>query len=358
METCENCKRQIGDLEIPQVYDEHVVCRECKLKLDGETAPSHARLPASGVKSLLHKAAPSVSKVTTNSRVAEHLPFTNKIAIPHELTEAKNYVIRCFNLVGTVDEKGTTDSVVTGHIRNQAHRVRVNVGLIPQPDGTTTAAIAANTVPINVSGRVTATRLAEKMANGRLTGFKTVHVFSARHAIILAACVFSLILFNLIAQFSNNGRSTSSSESDASSSASGPARSEMSFSDFAAKFGTLAQTTDLQKEEAFKGIKGSVVEWEGIVADVSANNVSIKEKATTSSFDVSLDIADNDQSSLASLNVGEKIKYSGVLESYGGAILTDHLNNGQILSASRVTEDDRVQWLANNETAIMEKIGH
>ena len=33
METCENCHRQIGDLETPCVLNDHVVCRECHEKL-------------------------------------------------------------------------------------------------------------------------------------------------------------------------------------------------------------------------------------------------------------------------------------------------------------------------------------
>ena len=38
METCENCHRQIGDLETPCVLNDHVVCRECWERLNHNPA--------------------------------------------------------------------------------------------------------------------------------------------------------------------------------------------------------------------------------------------------------------------------------------------------------------------------------
>lgn len=50
METCENCHRQIGDLEAPYLFKQHVVCKECHGRLSGQygtptTCPPEAQAP-------------------------------------------------------------------------------------------------------------------------------------------------------------------------------------------------------------------------------------------------------------------------------------------------------------------------
>ena len=40
METCENCHRQIGDLETPYVFNDHIVCKECHKMLSEAESPA------------------------------------------------------------------------------------------------------------------------------------------------------------------------------------------------------------------------------------------------------------------------------------------------------------------------------
>lgn len=78
--------------------------------------------------------------------------------------------------------------------------------------------------------------------------------------------------------------------------------------------------TDIQKDAALKTVEGKYVQWEGVVKDVRSNsgNTMIIIKSPTSGlfsfiYDIRLEDLRIDYNTLASINVGDTIKFEGML---------------------------------------------
>lgn len=276
-----------------------------------------------------------------------HPPRSNRFIFQTNAAETKTRIVAVLQAIGgTVDDQWTTDTQIEAKVKHVSvgDRIRLRITLVPTPDGSTTAEVFVNAMPFNMGGRKIARLFTETLSRPSVMTFKPRFYLSKRHFIIggIGAALASVVLVvSLITQSSSTG---------------GQTHSTVIFADFAATFDVNARTTQLQKDEEFSHLKGCVVEWEGFVEQVDDHSVSIQEKATTTSSDVELDVADSDRASLSTLNVGNEIKYSGTLDSYGGMLLRHKLVDGHIISVIHTNADERLQWLAKNETAIMEKI--
>lgn len=70
MESCENCGRIIGKLETPCVHEDHIVCAECKSRLDN-ARPAAAQPPPSAPASFPPKRAAVALPAVGNAPIAE-----------------------------------------------------------------------------------------------------------------------------------------------------------------------------------------------------------------------------------------------------------------------------------------------
>jgi hypothetical protein len=127
------------------------------------------------------------------------------------------------------------------------------------------------------------------------------------------------------------------------------------FVGFDMKFGAHSNLTDLQKDHQIEEEKGHRVRWEGIVSYVSDDSVGVKHKATTLTYDVLLEVPRKYREDLPLLNQGDKVTYEGTIKDYG-TILPVSLNDGRIISHESMSAGDRMIFLTNTETEIMNRI--
>jgi hypothetical protein len=169
-------------------------------------------------------------------------------------------------------------------------------------------------------------------------------------AVTAAGCVTVLVVVGLVIA----GAVWLFSGSDEDTAAALPI-SSTSFVDFDSKFCIHSQLTDVQKDQQISDLKGHRVRWEGIVSYVSDDSVGFKHKATTSTYDVLLHVLSKERSGLTSLNNGDLVTYEGTITDYG-TILPHGLRYGHIVSTKPISSGDQLIFLANTETAVMERI--
>ncbi len=108
-----------------------------------------------------------------------------------------------------------------------------------------------------------------------------------------------------------------------------------SFADLDALFGVDSDLTELQKDELWKTYKGKYVRWTGEVSyiDESMGGISVgfRHKPGTLTYDVLARFPMSEKGQLLRLKEGEIVKYTGRLDTRGGAILPYNLNDPKLL---------------------------
>lgn len=133
------------------------------------------------------------------------------------------------------------------------------------------------------------------------------------------------------------------------------AMSSVTFPEFDGAMGSRSRSTDSQKESKFSRYKGERVEWTGIVANAASPNLFIRENATTMTHDIQLVMRDSEEAKLSSLEKNMKVTFRGTIESYGGAVLSHKLIDGEIVSYTRVEPVEMFDLLTRTESTVVDK---
>lgn len=109
----------------------------------------------------------------------------------------------------------------------------------------------------------------------------------------------------------------------------------VSWEDFSAVFGSRSATTTLQCKAVWPRFAGKEVEWKGEVraVDEIAGHLVLRvrmEKETLTS-DVHVSLEDDQVESALRLSLGDSVRFSGILEDWGGVLYTAKIGKGRIL---------------------------
>ena len=109
--------------------------------------------------------------------------------------------------------------------------------------------------------------------------------------------------------------------------------SDVTFDDVNEKFGVQSNRTDLQKEREWRAYEGLCVEWAGELTSLSAGlfggfNIQFKHLPATLVSDVLVNAPSSAEEELLTWREGNRYRYRGRLDSYGGAILPITLDFG------------------------------
>jgi len=100
-------------------------------------------------------------------------------------------------------------------------------------------------------------------------------------------------------------------------------------------YNTKSNSTDIQKEAAWKEFEGKTVAWQGTVSEVTEGTfgglvLNIKMNSETLTSDIALTLKDSEKSKAMNLTKGKKISFVGKLKTYGGAFLPLSMDEGEI----------------------------
>lgn len=109
----------------------------------------------------------------------------------------------------------------------------------------------------------------------------------------------------------------------------------MKWSEYNIIYNIRSTTTDMQKDNFWQLYEGKTVAWQGTVAEVTEGTfgglvLNIKMNPETLTNDIALTLKDSEKSKAMSLSKGSKISFVGKLKSYGGAILSLQMDEGEI----------------------------
>ncbi len=95
-----------------------------------------------------------------------------------------------------------------------------------------------------------------------------------------------------------------------------------------------SSSTDMQKENAWKGFKGKRVRWSGTVSEVSEGmlgglSLQVKMNPDTLTSDLLITLKKTEKQNAARLSKGMSVNFSGVLNNWG-TIMPITLDDGQI----------------------------
>ena len=130
--------------------------------------------------------------------------------------------------------------------------------------------------------------------------------------------------------------------------------SHISFVDFDAKFCAASRLTDLQKDNAFAELKGQRVSWQGIASYVSEDSVGIKEKASTATYDVLIEVREDQRYRLKHINEGAQVRFDGVLDSYG-TVLPHGLSDGVVQEGGVLSPERQNDFLLATERDVLQR---
>jgi hypothetical protein len=109
----------------------------------------------------------------------------------------------------------------------------------------------------------------------------------------------------------------------------------MKWSEYDSVYNIRSSSTDMQKDTWWKSFEGKTVAWQGTVAEVREGTfgglvLNIKMNSETLTNDISLTLKDSEKSKAMNLTKGKKISFVGKLKTYGGAILSLQMDEGEI----------------------------
>ena len=95
-----------------------------------------------------------------------------------------------------------------------------------------------------------------------------------------------------------------------------------------------SNNTDLQKDEEWKRFKGKRVIWSGIVSEISEGwaglTLQVKMNRSTLTSDLLIDLKPDQKAKAARLHQGERVRFSGMLDSWG-SLMPITLTDGEII---------------------------
>ena len=114
-----------------------------------------------------------------------------------------------------------------------------------------------------------------------------------------------------------------------------PTITSIEWKDYDNIYNVKSNSTDVQKEAAWKRFQDQYVEWQGAVAEVqngtfSGLTVGVKINRDTLVQDVLVTLKPDQKDKAANLTKGQKIKFTGRLKNYGGALLPLSIDDGEI----------------------------
>lgn len=102
---------------------------------------------------------------------------------------------------------------------------------------------------------------------------------------------------------------------------------DISFEGLEEMLGEKSQLTDIQKAVAWKEVQDKYVTWIGEIVDVyyvwyhGSNEIKVKQSPQTATYDVVIDVSDEEErKKLFSLIKGQRIRYSGSLQTTGAIV--------------------------------------
>lgn len=138
----------------------------------------------------------------------------------------------------------------------------------------------------------------------------------------------------------------------------------LSFVEFDSKFGAgagggildlpnveAANRTTSQTKTMQDGYKGKRANWQGIVLDVRGNEVLVGHRLATKSNEVALVLAEQDRSKAETVQKGDLIEYSGVVNNFGSPYPYT-LIEGTITSQRYLGQEERTKFLGDTEMAV------
>jgi hypothetical protein len=133
----------------------------------------------------------------------------------------------------------------------------------------------------------------------------------------------------------NNATAPTSSTNTAAPVAPKNAIDPMKWSEYDNVYNLRSNSTDMQKDALWKSFEGKTVAWQGTVAEVREGTfgglvLNIKMNSETLTNDISLTLKDSEKSKAMNLTKGKKISFVGKLKTYGGAILSLQMDEGEI----------------------------
>ncbi len=110
---------------------------------------------------------------------------------------------------------------------------------------------------------------------------------------------------------------------------------EITWKDYSRVYSKRSNSTDMQKEAMWWAFEGKTVTWEGKVVDVSDGDfgglaVNIKMEPDTLTSDIRLQLKEDQKGKAIVLTKDKKIKFSGRMRTYGGAILPLSMDDGEL----------------------------
>lgn len=109
--------------------------------------------------------------------------------------------------------------------------------------------------------------------------------------------------------------------------------SDINFSELDEVYQAGSKYTDIQKEETWKKYDGKKVKWTGTIADISETfgtlQLKVKMKEDTFTFDLAINMKDDQKEKALKLNVGDSVVFTGILDEWG-TIIPITLSDGEI----------------------------
>lgn len=126
----------------------------------------------------------------------------------------------------------------------------------------------------------------------------------------------------------------------------------ISFPAFDGLFGRYSKATESQKNDQFRRIKGTRVEWTGVVGEADSTRLYVRENASTIASDVRVEMLASERHKLASLDKGMVVTYRGKIESWG-IVVAHSLMDGEIVSSRQVEPVEMYKLLTDTESAVV-----
>ena len=127
----------------------------------------------------------------------------------------------------------------------------------------------------------------------------------------------------------------------------------ISFPSFDGALGKYSKATQAQKDDQFQRLKGTRVEWIGVVEDTDAKVLCVKENATTLTFDVRVTMKESERRRLVALQKGMIVTYRGTIDAYG-VVMAHSLIDGEIVSYRQVEPVEMYKLLTDTENEVVD----
>lgn len=136
------------------------------------------------------------------------------------------------------------------------------------------------------------------------------------------------------ANTSNANTPATTSSSPAKPQESAPV-ADLKWSDYDKIYNVKSDSTDMQKEAAWKNFEGKTVTWSGTVGDVSEGMISglvlqIKMNPDTLTHDIRLSLKSDQKDKMMTLKKGQKVTFTGRLKTAGGTVLPLSMDEGEL----------------------------